>query len=271
VRKNILALLFLAICPLVVAQQALNNDSVIKLVKAGLSEDLIVTTINGAAGNYDISADGIIALKAAGASDKVVAAIVAKASAPAEAAPATVPPSPVLVTRQPPAAESALPAGIDEIGVYYKDKSGAWVALMPEVVNFKTGGFMKSMMTDGIVKGDLNGHVSGPHGRTTLTFPVVLAVYVPEGTAISEYQLLRLRTHSDGREFRSVTGGVFHASGGANRDLIEFQADKIAPRLYQFTVQSSAGKGEYGLLPPGAYSSSNMGSNGKIYSISIPE
>ena len=30
-----------------VAQQAMNNDSVIKLVKAGLSDDLIVTTING--------------------------------------------------------------------------------------------------------------------------------------------------------------------------------------------------------------------------------
>src|ERR1017187_8310526 len=73
----------MVICPLLVAQQALNNDSVIKLVKAGLSEDLIVTTISGATGNYDISADGIIALKTAGVSDKVVAAIVAKGSAPA--------------------------------------------------------------------------------------------------------------------------------------------------------------------------------------------
>lgn len=270
-RKNILAVVFLAICPLLVAQQVMNNGSVIKLVKAGLSEDLIITTINGAAGNYDISADGIIALKSAGASDKVIAAMVAKVTAAAQPAPPPVPPPPVLVTPPPRAAVSALPAGIDEVGVYYKDRSGVWVALMPEVVNFKTGGFMKSIATDGIVKGDLNGHIRGPHGRTTLTFPVVLAVYVPEGTAISEYQLLRLRTHSDGREFRSVTGGIIHASGGANRDLIEFQADKIAPRLYQLTVQSSAGRGEYGLLPPGAYSSSNMGSNGKIYSISIPE
>ena len=67
-RKIILTIVFLAICPLVVAQQALNNDSVIKLVKAGLSDDLIVTTINSEAGTYDTSTDGLIALKSAGIS-----------------------------------------------------------------------------------------------------------------------------------------------------------------------------------------------------------
>lgn len=85
-RKHILAVLFLVICPLLVAQQAMNNDSVIKLVKAGLSDDLIISTINASSGAYDTSADGVIALKTAGASDKVVAAVVAKAFAPAPAA-----------------------------------------------------------------------------------------------------------------------------------------------------------------------------------------
>jgi hypothetical protein len=257
VRKKVLASLILAISSVLIAQQSFNNDSVIKLVKAGLADDLIVSTINAQQGSYDTSTDGLIALKTAKVSDKVVAAIVAKGSAPA--------------TVTVPAASNRLPPGIDEVGVYYKDKTGAWTALMPEVVNFKTGGVMKSAFTNGIVKGDLNGHILGPHAGTTVTFPVVFAVYVPEGTAITEYQLLRFRTHSDGREFRSMTGGVFHASGGATRDLVEYRSEKIAPRLYQITLDSAAGKGEYGLLPPGAYSSSNMGSNGKIYSVSIPE
>jgi hypothetical protein len=121
------------------------------------------------------------------------------------------------------------------------------------------------------VKGDLNGHIAGKSARTSVTFPVVFAVYVPEGTAITEYQLLRLRANSNSREFRSVTGGVMHVSGGATRDSIEFHADKIAPRLYQITLDASAGKGEYGLLPPGAVGSSNMGSSGKIYSVSVTE
>jgi hypothetical protein len=80
-RNGFLALLILAFCPLLVAQQALNNDAVIKLVKAGLSDDLIVSTVNSQAGTYDTSTDGLIALKNAGVSDKVVAAVVAKAAA----------------------------------------------------------------------------------------------------------------------------------------------------------------------------------------------
>ena len=259
-RKVALFVALLVLCPLLQAQQTLNNDSVIKLIKAGLTEDLIVSTINGSPGSYDTSADGIIALKTAGASDKVVSAIVMKASgaAPAAAAPA--------------ATSNGLPAGIDEVGVYYQDKTGAWVALMPEVVNFKTGGFLKSLATDGIVKGDINGHIQGPHAKTTLTLPLTFAVYVSEGVAITEYQLLRLReSGGNSREFRSVTGGVIHSSGGAARDLVEFESKKIAPRVYQITLKQDAGKGEYGLLPPGSVSSSNMASGGKMYTVSVPE
>jgi len=84
--RIVAVLTFLAVCPLLVAQQALNNDAIIKLVKAGLSEDLILSTIGAQAGTYDASTDGLIALKVAGVSDKVVAAIVSKtASAPAPA------------------------------------------------------------------------------------------------------------------------------------------------------------------------------------------
>lgn len=249
-------LAFLAFCTVLAAQQTLNNDYVIKLVKAGLSDDLIVSTINASPGAYDISANGLIALKQAGASDKVVAAIVMKVSAPA--------PAPVV-------AAPALPPGIDDVGVYYKDKTGAWTPLAPEIVTFKTGGILKSLLTEGIVMGDLNGRIVGKTAKTSVIFPVVIAVYVPEGTAITEYQLLRLHQNSNSREFRSVTGGVLHVSSGATRDSVDFQSEKIAHRIYQFTLQSTLGKGEYGLLPPGAVSSSNLGSSGKIYSFSIPE
>ena len=260
-RKFLFAVFFLLICSFAFAQQAMNNDAVIKLVKAGLSDDLIVTTINSSPGTYDTSADGIIALKTAGASDKVIAAVVAKA-----AAPSTPPPAAFAVP-----ASTGRPAGIDDVGVYYRSKNGAWTSLEPEIVNFKTGGFLKSIATDGLVKGDVNGHIQGKSSKNVLTFPVILAVYVPEGVDIAEYQLLRLRLSGNAREFRSVTGGVIHSSGGATRDNVQFQSQKIAPRVYQITLDQSLGKGEYGLLPPGSYTSSNMASGGKIYSISIPE
>ncbi|MGO9775182.1 MAG: hypothetical protein ACLQGT_13785 [Terracidiphilus sp.] len=86
-RKNILMVVFLAICPLAFAQQAQNNDSIVKLVKAGMSDDLIVSAINTQPGTYDTSADSLIALKSAGASDKVISAILQKAAASAPAVP----------------------------------------------------------------------------------------------------------------------------------------------------------------------------------------
>jgi hypothetical protein len=79
----------------------MNNDAVIKLVKAGLSDDLIVTTINSSTGNYDTSADALSALKAAGASGKVIAAMVLKAAGSAKVAPAA--PAPVVPAQEPPA------------------------------------------------------------------------------------------------------------------------------------------------------------------------
>jgi hypothetical protein len=78
--------LFVSSTPLI-AQKAMDNDSVIKLCKAGLSEDVIVTTISSSPGDYKTSADDLIALKTAGASNKVVAAVVTKATG-APAAPA---------------------------------------------------------------------------------------------------------------------------------------------------------------------------------------
>ncbi len=99
--KVTLAVAFLVICPLLFAQQALDNDAVVKLVRAGLSEGLIITTVNGSSGTYDTSADGLIALKIAGVSDMVVAAIVMKANAPAP--PDPVPAPPPSPTAQPPA------------------------------------------------------------------------------------------------------------------------------------------------------------------------
>ena len=147
----------------------------------------------------------------------------------------------------------------------------SWADLPPEVVNFKTGGVLKSIGTAGIVKGDINGRVNGANSRTQLKSPVEILVYTPEGTAITEYQLLRLREDKDAREFRTMTGGVLHVSGGATRDLLPFESKKIAPRTYEI-VLPNLGSGNYGFLPPaGGDSNATSGRIGKVYSFRIIE
>ena len=149
---------------------------------------------------------------------------------------------------------------INEVGVYYK-KGDLWADLAPEVANFKTGGVLKTIGTAGIVKGDVNGHINGPHSNTQLKTPVKILIYTPEGTAITEYQLLRLREQKGSREFRTVTGGVLHVSGGATRDLIPFESKKIAARTYQI-VLPSLGAGNFGILPPAGGDSTSVSPGG---------
>lgn len=285
-RKAFLACLVLLLGSALMAQQSLTNDSVIKLVKAGLSEDLIVTTINSSPGTYDTSANGLIALKQAGASDKVIAAVVLKAAGPSATLPASAPAggsgttlggttigNGSMAPGGSPAAGSALPAGVDSVGVYYLDgNSNTWQEVPAEVVNFKTGGALKHIATVGVIKQDMNGLLGGNRSRTILKFPASFIFYVPEGRAPGEYQLLRLRVNADSREFRASTGGVVHQSGGAIRDEVDYTPKKIAPRVYQIILGEEIGKGEYGFLPPSdTVSGNNIASSGKIYTFALVE
>jgi hypothetical protein len=100
-RKGFVAVLFLAFCSLLIAQQSLNNNAVTKMVKAGLSDELIISIISSQPGTYDTSPDGVIALKKADVSDAVVAAIVRKASGAAQAAPVPNPTPAFAQTKKP--------------------------------------------------------------------------------------------------------------------------------------------------------------------------
>jgi hypothetical protein len=77
--KNFLSVAFLAFSPLLAAQLSPRNEDIVKMVKAGLGEDLIITTINASPGYYDTSVGGLAALKTAGVTDKELSAIVHKA------------------------------------------------------------------------------------------------------------------------------------------------------------------------------------------------
>lgn len=254
--------LLLAFVPLAAAaQQALTNDSVVKLAKSGIGDELVVATINAQPGNYTLSTDNMMALKKVGVSDKVIAAMIAKSAAPTPA-----------VTASATGAVASAVVGVDEVGVYYKDRSGKWAPMTPEIVNYKSGGALKSFATNGIVKQDRNGHIDGESAKLEVAKPVDFLFYVSEGVAPAEYVLLKLRPSSGkSREFRSQTGGVIHNSTGATRDNVEFTATKLATRMYQVTLPAEAAPGQYGILPPGAVSSTNAASGGKIYTFKVIE
>lgn len=167
------------------------------------------------------------------------------------------------------AQEKLPPSPVDDVGVYYW-KDGKWEDLSPEVVNWKTGGVFKSVASFWVVKGDVNGELKGKASKTELNLPTELLVHTLEGAAISEYQLIRLHDHSSSREFRTVTGGVLHVSGGSERDTLEYESKHIAQRTWTIPLDNLK-PGEYGLLPPGVMESRSPSAQlGKMYTFSVP-
>jgi TonB family protein len=76
-----LARLFLGLALLACAQETLTNDSIIKMVKAGLGEDLIVRMVQRQPGKYSLTTDDLVKLKQVGVSEKVLTAMVDKGTA----------------------------------------------------------------------------------------------------------------------------------------------------------------------------------------------
>ncbi|MES2697707.1 MAG: hypothetical protein V4773_29860 [Verrucomicrobiota bacterium] len=93
---------------------AMNNKDVIKLQKAGLSEETILAAMQKEAPEYDTSPDGLVALKTAGVSEKVIQKMMAlQASRPTS----------IVVSQPPPvAAPSVAPAmAVPGTGVFWQE------------------------------------------------------------------------------------------------------------------------------------------------------
>lgn len=229
----------------------MTDDAVVRMHTAGLSDGLIVQTIQAQPGVYKTDPDSLIALKQAGLSDAVLAAMEAK--------------SRLRITHTD---EPVVVSPVNEAGLYYKDGRGQWTMMDSEPVHIVGGGFIKSTLTYGIIKPDRNGSVKGRESALLLPRPIEFLIYTPDGVSASEYDLLRFRVNSKNREFRTLTGGVIHANGGAQRDEVAFKPVKIAPHTWTFTLDRDTSGGEYGILPPGT---GNVTNGGKIYTFAISE
>ncbi len=238
------------------SKKKMSNQDILDMVSLGLGDDVILEKIHSAPEtDFATDMESLKALKAAKVSDPVIRAMInPKAAAAAPAASA--------------AAPAANPDVPEDIGVYIKVR-GKLVDVVPEVVGWKTGGALKSFATNGLTKGHVNGTVQGPKSALQIATDAEFIIKCPEGTAPTEYQLLRLDMKNDRREFRSVTGGIIHASGGAEKNAEKFDYEKVAARVFRIKLPPLK-KGEFGILPPGT-TSGNVASSGKIYTFGIIE
>lgn len=242
---------------------ALTNQDVIRLTRSGLSGALVIRSIGGASKTkFDLSTDGLLQLQAAKVPEDVIAAMMTRQAGD------VVSPSALPVAGSPPPPSRTGPAATpvpEHVGVYLADALG-FTEVNPELVHWKTGGFWKRTVTLGTVGGHINGTIAGQSSRLQVRPDVEFVILPPEGTAITEYQLLRLDVKEESREFRILSTSIVGAKSGSDRNLAGFDSARISARAHRVRLHEGA-TGEYGFLPPGAPAS--PGAVGKIYSFSI--
>jgi hypothetical protein len=214
------------------AQDVLTNESVIKLVQSGMSEDLILNVIRQQPGTYSLGADQLIALKTAGVSEKVIAAMLGKVSGKEAAAPGAKAPS----------SETKLPA---EPAVYYR-KGAEWLPLIAETVDWKSTGGMKNFVSAGIVKKDLKGSLAGINSRNLVSADNEVIIVPPQGVSVNDYLLIPMKGEKGKREFQVKPAGRNEAVA---RGAEEFGLEKVGDNHYRVVTTRPLPPGEYGILP----------------------
>ena len=242
-----------------VQSKLLDNDAIVKMTRAGLDDGIILQTVRSQPGDYRTGPDDLIALKNAGVSQAVISGMLARNSGLQQRAT----PAPVEV--------APLSVNTDDPGVYFKNRQGQWEAVGPELVHYRDGGALKSVLTRDIVKKDQNGVVSGPKSKLSVSPGTEMMILAPANTDAVEYVILRFRDKSDRREFRVKTGNVFHSETGTDRDALDIPIHKVSQHLFGFTVPRDLAKGEYGVLAPGQAATPGISHAGKIYTFSITE
>lgn len=87
---------FLAVvlsCTTAFSQALLTNEVIIRMVKAGVSDDVVVTMVGDRLGQYSLTPNDLIALKQAGVSDKIIGAMVSRGAPPTVSAPPPITPT----------------------------------------------------------------------------------------------------------------------------------------------------------------------------------
>lgn len=247
------------------------NDDLIKLAKAGMSEDILLATVADAKSKnlkYDTSADALVALKDAGISQKVIAAILgigapASTSAPATQAAAPAPPAvqgnsaaPAATASSAVTPEGSVPPMVaSEAGLYYSSDQGIVRIEAKTPYQTRTGSTMASRLTLGIKPARLNAMLMGLRSDLQVSaspkFYMHLGQIMGQSESIGEYYLVKFTVkESGGRreiEIGSANFTKFQA-GFPEKDLFQMDAKRLDRDIYLLTPKSALSGGEYGIL-----------------------
>lgn len=251
----ILAFAFIACTHTAFAQDAMTNDEVIALTKAGLAGSIIVGKINTSKTNFDMSTDALIKLKQAGVADDVVGAMLAAKSGKGGV---------IASSNSAGVGDPNDPASKHGYGIYlYEEKDGQrkMTQLNPSMSGQnRTGGqFTASMTPFGLGKVKTKTNLPGRNAALQIqTVAPVFYFYLDNSTGgmntasgipsnPSEFTLVRFNQRSDNREVTIAKSNSWGAKGGLSDEyVVGLKAEDLGNGVFRVTPTADLKKGEYG-------------------------
>jgi len=257
-------------------EEVLTNDSVITMLKAGLSSAIIVSKIRTSKTNFNTSTDELIRLKQAHVPDDIVAAMFEAAHRRSET-------TSTIGAGDASKGDVNDPNAAHEAGIYLLrtvDGKQKMIQLEPSVSKQqKSGGFLQSAVTYGIAKIKFKAALNGRNAALQVNDrrPVFYFYFEVKNAGLStssyyatnpnEFSLVKLDVKSNTREVTVSQANAFGAqSGTMDKAACAFTYEKIAPGVFKVTPQEDLTDGEYGF-----YNAAGVGPSGgaKIFDFGI--
>lgn len=233
----------------IVAQDAkpLTNQDVIRLVKLGLSAEVINATIAESPTSFDLSVDGLVALAQSKVPNEVIKAMQAKSST------APRPPAPVGAEKnanepKTAAKASSIPLPPDK-GAYLWD--GKQLHLLHRSEATSMGQNVLRAITPGVKK-KMEVQLVGGQAKTAFDHnqPTILVSGLGEVVpGVPSFRLLQIKTGGMRKDRRIVgTYDISAFSGSVSRvdNEVECTVKKMTEGVYAFTTAKPLADGEYG-------------------------
>ena len=276
-RKIGLLLGLLVSGPSFAASEIVTNDIVLKLIAAGMTDDVIVAKIKASPTQFDLDTDKIISLKKSGVSGPVLAAMIGA-------------PSNNVTNIAAFSADSPDPLAPRPSGVYMLETDpapGKMVRIDPTTSNqTKTGNFLGYALTGGIASMSFKAVIPNDRARVIAKAPqpafyfyfdqangslssgAGFNAFFGPGAAVtspSEFSLIRFDAKSGRREAKVGKFNIGGAKSGVmDKDRIAFQYDQLAPGVFKVSPTAPLSPGEYGFLYSVSSSGMGMASSGNM-------
>jgi hypothetical protein len=275
------------------APAAMTNRDVIRLLQAKLSEDIIISKIKQSKTHFDTSVDGLVALRGAGASDRLIGFIMDPSTEPGAPTPA---PAPVSAVAPAPAPAPATPkytgpasnrgrdaapgvstvavksetpqpimmsAAPQNYGVYIvaKGKMEQLGRIQTKVQVSKFRSLLKGYVP--FVRNKIDINIPGAHStsRYELIRPTFYA-YFPSSRDVSKFKLLQCKITGQKYDQRTVANASIMFSTEQNQDEVPLDIGPAGGTkdLYRIFPREDLSAGEFAFVEgnSGNQSSSNI-------------